>query len=66
MSEKLGRKIALYCVVIPQLMSWIFIYYARTPFYLIFARILGGTGMAYFTTFFLTRFLFVPSSNEKI
>ncbi|KAG5682757.1 hypothetical protein PVAND_012090 [Polypedilum vanderplanki] len=43
LSERVGRKVSLYCVVIPQILSWIFIYTARTPIYLIIARILGGT-----------------------
>ncbi|XP_070495771.1 facilitated trehalose transporter Tret1-like [Chironomus tepperi] len=42
LSERTGRKVALYVVVVPQLLSWIFVYYARTPFYLVVSRILGG------------------------
>ncbi|KAL7028651.1 hypothetical protein ACKWTF_005938 [Chironomus riparius] len=42
LSERTGRKVALYVVVVPQMLSWIFVYYARTPFYLIVSRILGG------------------------
>lgn len=40
--NRVGQKNSLFVVALPQVLSWLFIYYARTPFYLIVSRLLGG------------------------
>jgi SP family facilitated glucose transporter-like MFS transporter 8 len=42
LAEKVGKKVSLYVVIVPQIFSWLFIYYARTSIYLIISRILAG------------------------
>jgi MFS family permease len=42
LAGRIGQKVSLCVVALPQILSWLFIYYAKTPFYLIVSRVLGG------------------------
>lgn len=42
LSSRMGQKNSLCLSALPQILSWLFIYYAKTPFYLIVSRLLGG------------------------
>jgi MFS family permease len=42
LSTRIGQKFSLCLVSVPQILSWLFIYYAKSPFYLITSRVLAG------------------------
>lgn len=42
MATKIGQKISLCIVALPQIFGWLMIYYATNPYYLIASRILSG------------------------
>jgi MFS family permease len=44
LATKIGQKVSLCLAALPQILGWLFIYYARNPFYLIASRILSGFG----------------------
>lgn len=42
LAAKIGQKVSLCIVALPQILSWVLIYYAKNPFYIIASRIIGG------------------------
>lgn len=42
LATRIGQKVTLCVVAIPQMFGWLLIYYAKTPFYLILSRLISG------------------------
>lgn len=42
LAARIGQKVSLCIVAVPQILGWLLIYYATNPFYLITSRVISG------------------------